>query len=405
MLLYYSWLDARRTSDGRDRATSHESRVRELDNVTHTLVAITLARTPLARAGRGTTAALVIASNVPDVDIIATAGGSLNYLKWHRGPTHGPLGLVGLGVLVAALVWLGCRMLDRRRGRASDAPANSPLPMLVAISMIGILVHVLMDLPTSYGTRLLSPFDWHWYAVDWMPIIDVYLLMVLVAGMGFGRNSPEMRRRKAAIVLAFMAANYGVRAVAHHQALALAPRLFGPTLPPRCAPQADTAPLVDRWPRPQPSLTAPSASSAGRCLVEIAAMPTFTSPFRWRIVAQMSNAYEIHEIDLLDGRFRKPESDSDVFWRLTLRYPNLWTTAVEKAATTVTGRTFLGFSRFPAARTAADREGGATVRWSDMRFVGGVLAFDQPLSRPGPFTVTIRIGPDGRILSETLGVR
>jgi membrane-bound metal-dependent hydrolase YbcI (DUF457 family) len=380
----------------------NESRAPRLDNVTHTLVAITLARTPLERAGRGTTAALVIASNIPDIDIIATAGGGLNYLRWHRGPTHGPLGLVGLGLLVAALVWLGYRIQDRRRERPPGASRNSSLPMLVVVSMIGIVLHVLMDLPTSYGTRLLSPFDWHWYAVDWMPIVDIYLLMVLVASLGFGRNSPEMRRRKAALALAFVAANYGVRAAAHHQALTLAPRLFGPTLPQRCDPRTDAQALVDRWPRPQPSL---APSTGQRCLVEIAAMPTFTSPFRWRIIAQMSNAYEIHEIDLLDERFRQPESDSDAFWRLTLRYPNIWTPAVETAVATVTGRTFLGFSRFPAARTAVDREGVTTVRWSDIRFVGGVLALDQPLSRPGPFTVAVRIGPDGRILSEALGVR
>ena len=60
-----------------------------LDNLTHTLFAATLARTPLARAGRGTTAALMLASNAPDIDIVATAGGAVKYLEWHRGPTHG----------------------------------------------------------------------------------------------------------------------------------------------------------------------------------------------------------------------------------------------------------------------------------------------------------------------------
>ena len=44
--------------------------------------------------------------------------------------------------------------------------------MLVAISMLGVLLHILMDLPTSYGTRLLSPFDWRWFAFDWLPIVD-----------------------------------------------------------------------------------------------------------------------------------------------------------------------------------------------------------------------------------------
>ena len=49
-----------------------------MDNVTHTLFALTLARTPLGR-GRGTTAALVLASNAPDVDIVAALGGGAQY--------------------------------------------------------------------------------------------------------------------------------------------------------------------------------------------------------------------------------------------------------------------------------------------------------------------------------------
>src|SRR6185503_12474087 len=101
-----------------------------------------------------------------------------------------------------------------------------------------------------------------------------------------------------------------------------APRLFGPTLPELCdAPPADGSAL-ESWPRPTP----PSPPAPGRrCLVEIAAMPSFASPFRWRIIAQMSNAYEIHDIDLLDQRFREPGSDSEVPWRMKLRYPNVWT--------------------------------------------------------------------------------
>src|SRR5579872_6153515 len=85
-----------------------------LDNLTHSLFGATLARTPLARAGRGTMAALVLASNAPDVDIVTTAGGALKYLEWHRGMTHGPLGIVGLGIVSASFVWLGRRFYDQR---------------------------------------------------------------------------------------------------------------------------------------------------------------------------------------------------------------------------------------------------------------------------------------------------
>jgi membrane-bound metal-dependent hydrolase YbcI (DUF457 family) len=378
-----------------------------LDNLTHSLFALTLARTPLARAGRGTTAALLVASNAPDIDIVATAGGALKYLEWHRGMTHGPLGVVGLGAITAGLVWIGRRYYDARWPKP-DAPAGSPqrherdapIGMLIAVSMVGVLLHVLMDLPTSYGTRLLSPFDWHWFGVDWLPIVDIYLLSALVIGL-LGRSTPSQRRAKAAFVLLLMGTNYGVRAAAHRQALDLAPRLFGPTLPPPCGGSSAATAIIDSWPR---AGTVPSAPDGKRCLVEIVALPSFTSPFSWRIVAQMSNAYEIHDIDLLDRQYREPESGSDAPWRLTLRYPNVWTPAVRTAAATHLGQVYLGFSRMPAARSAVDSHGVTTVRWTDMRFAGGVFAIDQPGPRVNPFTATVRLGADGRVLEQSLGV-
>ena len=101
-----------------------------MDNLTHTLFGATIARTPLGRAGRGTTAALLLASNAPDIDIVATAGGAVKYLEWHRGPTHGPLGIVVLALVTAGLVWIGRRIFDRRmydqRSAARDgAPTDA----------------------------------------------------------------------------------------------------------------------------------------------------------------------------------------------------------------------------------------------------------------------------------------
>ena len=124
-----------------------------MDNLTHTLFALTLARTPLRRLGRGTTAALVLSSNAPDIDIVAATRGAASYLAWHRGPTHGPLAIVGLGALVACLAFVGARF-GRKKSRAATWMA------LAAVSGLGVTTHVLMDLPTVYGTRLLSPFDW-----------------------------------------------------------------------------------------------------------------------------------------------------------------------------------------------------------------------------------------------------
>jgi membrane-bound metal-dependent hydrolase YbcI (DUF457 family) len=365
-----------------------------VDNLTHTLFGLTLGRTPLGRAGRGTTAALLVSSNAPDIDIVTAAGGGVSYLHWHRGPTHGLLGIVGLGVLTAGLVWLWQRVRDR----GADQSGRAPFGTLVSISIVGVLLHVLMDLPTSYGTRLLSPFDWHWFAVDWIPIVDVYLLAALAIGLLFGTVSEASRRRNAAIALALMAANYGLRAVAHHDALVLAPRVLGPLVPAKCAPE-ESAALIDAW--PSRAVTG-SGSPGTRCLVEIAAMPTLVSPFRWRVIVRLPNAYQIHEIDVLDARIRSTASPSAAPWRATTRIPNNWTPAVMQAAGSQLGRVFLGFSRFPSARALVDPAGTATVRFSDVRFAGGLLTLAQRPARPDPFTAVIRVGPDGQILDERL---
>jgi inner membrane protein len=379
-----------------------------LDNLTHSLFAMTLARTPLSRAGRGTTVALLLASNAPDIDIVATAGGAANYLAWHRGLTHGPLGIFGLAVVSAGLVWLGRRQLDRRNsgpnpnpGAAGATTPDASFAMLVAVSVVGVLLHVLMDLPTSYGIRLLAPFTWRWFAVDWMPIIDIYLVIALVAGLAFGQRSPEARRRNAVIVLLLMAVNYGIRGVSHHQALEAIPRVFGPTLPQRCDPAFPSGDALDSWPRPAPAAI---PASGRRCLVDVAAMPSFTSPFRWRVIVQVSNGYETRDVDLLDPRLRADSpAASEAPWRTTTRYPNVWTPAAARAATTRLGQIFLGFSRFPAARSLTDESGVTSVRFIDMRFSAGPVTVDQPVSRATLFTASVRIGADGAILQESLG--
>jgi hypothetical protein len=134
----------------------------------------------------------------------------------------------------------------------------------------------------------------------------------------------------------------------------------------------------------------------------MAAIPTL-SPFVWVVIAQMSNAYELHRLDLLDTRFREPASATEVFWRRSLRYPNVWTPAVEKAAATRLGQLFLGFSRFPSARPVVDSQGVATVRFTDMRFLGGLTGADLPDPRLGLFSAVIRIDQHGRVLSQSLG--
>jgi inner membrane protein len=365
-----------------------------LDNLTHSLFGLTLARTPLGRAGQGTTVALLLASNAPDIDIVMTAGGAVRYLEWHRGPTHGPLGLVALSFVAAGLAWLGVRWRDRR--------ATPHFGSLWLVAMIGVLFHVLMDLPTSYGTRPLSPFSWMWFSTDWMPIVDIYLLAILGAGLYFGRHA---RARNATIALVLMAADYGLRAASHHAAIAAAPAVFGAPLPAACRDLGPQSSVVDRWPRNRTTVNADEIESGGTsgayrpyCLIDVAAMPDFVSPFKWRLIAQLSNSYEIRDISLLDRQ--RPQS---TVRRMSTRYPNQWTPAVVRAASSDVGRVFLGFSRFPAAGSLREADGTTVVRWRDMRFVDIGIRGSERTS--GLFGARIEVGDDGRVVNQVLGAR
>jgi hypothetical protein len=137
--------------------------------------------------------------------------------------------------------------------------------------------------------------------------------------------------------------------------------------------------------------------------VEIAALPTFVTPFDWRLVAQLSDGYEITDVNVLASLVGMSAPNSEIPSRVTRRLPNRWTPAVFTAAGTEVGRLFLGFSRFPAARAFVDSDGVTTVRWNEMRFTRGETDADQLARREEFFTATVRIDRDGRIISQRLG--
>ena len=321
---------------------------------------------------------MVIASNAPDLDIIsAITGGAVPYLAAHRGPTHGVLGVLGLALASALIVW------GAQRAGGKTGPTAS-IAGLFGIALAGTALHVLMDLPTSYGVRLFSPFDSTWYALDWLPIVDVYLWVALMGGLVIARLRPGQREILARATLVLCLLFYAGRAVAQQRALAIAStaRADGTSAP--CA----TAPVLSK----HPAVIESAVAGPGVCL-QAAALPTFFSPFTWQLIRQQSDGYELRQISLL-----APDRPSERHW-----IPSETDQWVAEARRTTTGRVFLNFSRLPATRSVTQPDGSHKVRLVDVRFVGGPFQFeDRPQERP-PFIATVVIGPSGGVLREGLG--
>lgn len=351
-----------------------------MDNITHTLTGLTLVRAGVGRDTRGAMATMLVTSNAPDLDIVsAITGGAVPYLAAHRGPTHGPLGVLGLALATAVIVW----SILKWRG-PSETVTLPLLGRLIAVALVGSTLHVLMDLPTSYGVRLFSPFSTTWYALDWLPIIDVYLWALLGAGVVAMRLRPSKRTAIARAVLVAVVVFYAGRAAAQRHALGLAAEFRADGSRDDCA----TAPVLSE----HPAVIEARSAGPGACL-QAAALPTFLSPLRWQLVRQQTNGYELRQVSLF-----APAAETAPLW-----IPSESDEWVAAARRTTTARVFLNFSRLPATRSVTERDGTHEVRLLDVRFVGGPFQWDQePQVRP-PFVATVVFAPGGAVLREGLG--
>jgi hypothetical protein len=250
--------------------------------------------------------------------------------------------------------------------------------------LLGAAGHALMDLPTSYGTRLLSPFVSTWYALDWMPIIDVYLWAVLLLGVLAARMWPARRTRSAQIALAVLALDYAGHGLLHERALEAAATHTATGAVSPCA----SRPTLVRHPAViEAPLAGPSAC------IQAAALPTFLSPFSWRIVRQYPNGYELSERNVLHVQTPVPS-----IWMPADTEP-----AIARARATRTGRVFLDFSRFPSSHVVSRGPDEITVRVVDVRFLGTPLRLAPDPQARAPAMMTVVLTASGKVLREKLG--
>ena len=153
----------------------------------------------------------------PDVDYFFIFWDRLAFIRYHRGFTHS---LVALPLFALAGALLG-RFLGGDRW----------FKPLFILGLVALGSHLILDLATSYGTQLLSPFSRRRFSLDWIFIIDPYFTALLLAGAIASLSFPLWGPRTGAWFLAAAAVYLLVCASYHHQALDLARRVFKDTEP------------------------------------------------------------------------------------------------------------------------------------------------------------------------------
>ncbi len=185
-----------------------------MDNPTHLLTGYFMSRAGLNRLTPHATAILLISSNIPDIDIVALAGGGVNYLHWHRYWTH--------AFVVAPLMALASVAIVR-------AFARKPLPWVWAtfVALLGVISHLLLDWTNQYGIRFLLPFSQGAYRLDNAMLFDLWiysafavclfapLLARLVGGEIGARPRATAGQGWAIVALLFLGVYFAGRGVIH----------------------------------------------------------------------------------------------------------------------------------------------------------------------------------------------
>lgn len=157
-----------------------------MDPLTHTLSGLAMAHAGFRqRLGRPAVIALTTGALVPDLDSIMSLWDPFAAIKYHRGLTHSVFGGVLLAVLVA---WPIHRWGGDKRFRD-----------LAGLVYLGILLHIGLDLITSFGTRALYPLVSTRFAWDLAFIIDPLLTATLAIPLIVAWRRPHLAIRATRI--------------------------------------------------------------------------------------------------------------------------------------------------------------------------------------------------------------
>ena len=194
-----------------------------MDAVTHGLASYALARAVFPRASLVTLVGAILAGTIADVDGLSAQFGPAAYLAWQRTYMHS----LAAAICIALIVTVG--VLLALRHKAQREPAGEIFLLAAGAS----LLHVGMDILQNENVEALWPFRAQRYSADLLAHFDLWILLILLAGVllprlfalvteEIGAKSRAPRGRVGAIIaLAAVTMYAGARYVLHGNALGM----------------------------------------------------------------------------------------------------------------------------------------------------------------------------------------
>lgn len=164
-----------------------------MDTLTHALSGALAARgTSALQAPPARQWAALSAAAFPDIDYALYWLAPEHFLNWHRGLTHS---LILAPVWAALLAALWARLRPQPRGWRAYFGA----------CLLGLAVHLVGDVVTIYGTKLLAPLSDRPFALELVFDVDPWLGLIVILGL---TASFRVRPKWAALVTLLVAAAY-----------------------------------------------------------------------------------------------------------------------------------------------------------------------------------------------------
>ena len=326
-----------------------------MDAFTHGLASYSVTRAVFPRASRVTLLAAILAGSTANLDQLSAYAGPSAFFDWYRTATHSVLGTLVMVAVFAVAVLL-----------VSRQKPNADSLRTVVLALVSVcFLHVAMDLTQNESVQLLWPFRARRYSADWVAHFDLWILLILLAGVllpqllalvteEIGAKSKAPRGRIGAIIALLAVMTYlGGRAILHGNGVGMMEaRTYRGELPRR-----------------------------------VAAFAESDSPFHWRGMVETERAF--HELDLNLGRGASFNPDAAVVY-----YKPESSAALDAARSSDSVRRFLAIAKFPKA-TVEKTNTGYHFQMRDLA--------EQRDARSGPRVIAIvQTDPNGKVMSNEL---